>query len=103
MSVTHEASHPAPTRPTQLTRSRDRAAPSRGSSDPGAIVVRWVETQSQGNAGSRPSLQDCWDVLLKFFNPKNNQEAKQVFRFTIDVSDLIPVTLGVVRSWSSPF
>ncbi|MFN7338586.1 MAG: peptidase, partial [bacterium] len=28
--------------------------------------------------------------------------ARKVFRFTIDVSDLIPVTLGEVRSWSSP-
>ena len=45
---------------------------------------------------------DCWDVQLKFFDPENNRRAKKVFRFTIDVSDLIPVTLGEVRSWSSP-
>lgn len=44
---------------------------------------------------------DCWDVQLKFFDPENNRRAKKVFRFTIDVSDLIPVTLGEVRSWSS--
>lgn len=46
---------------------------------------------------------DCWDVQLKFFDPENNRRAKKVFRFTIDVSDLIPVTLGEVRSWSSPY
>ncbi|MDJ1185614.1 S8 family peptidase [Roseofilum casamattae] len=45
---------------------------------------------------------DCWDVQLKFFDPENSRRAKKVFRFTIDVSDLIPVTLGEVRSWSSP-
>ena len=44
---------------------------------------------------------DCWDVLLKFFNPKNNQESKRVYRFTVDVSDTIPVSVGKVRSWSS--
>jgi cyanobactin maturation PatA/PatG family protease len=46
---------------------------------------------------------DCWDVKLKFFDPENNRRAKKIYRFTIDVSDLIPVTLGEVRSWSSPF
>ncbi|GET40930.1 S8 family peptidase [Microseira wollei] len=46
---------------------------------------------------------DCWDVKLKFFDPENSRRAKKVFRFTIDVSDLIPVTLGEVRSWSSPY
>lgn len=46
---------------------------------------------------------DCWDVQLKFFDPENSRRARKVFRFTIDVSDLIPVTLGEVRSWSSPY
>ena len=45
---------------------------------------------------------DCWDVKLKFFDPENSRRAKKIYRFTIDVSDLIPVTLGEVRSWSSP-
>ncbi|MDB9412748.1 hypothetical protein PN446_09270 [Microcystis aeruginosa CS-567/02] len=30
----------------------------------------------------------------------NNQHSNRVFRFTIDVSDVIPVTIGQVRSWS---
>ena len=45
---------------------------------------------------------DCWDVKLKFFDPENGLRAKKVYRFTIDVSDTIPVTLGEVRSWSTP-
>lgn len=46
---------------------------------------------------------DCWDVKLKFFDPENSRRAKKIFRFTVDVSDLIPVTLGEVRSWCSPY
>ena len=43
---------------------------------------------------------DCWDVILMFLDPENNHRAKKVFRFTIDVKDTVPVTLGDVRSWS---
>ncbi|MEV5573893.1 PatA/PatG family cyanobactin maturation protease [Spirillospora sp. NPDC052269] len=43
---------------------------------------------------------DCWDVKLRFFDPENSRRARKVFRFTIDVSDVLPVTLGVVRTWS---
>lgn len=46
---------------------------------------------------------DCWDVKLKFFDPENSRRAKKIYRFTIDVSDIIPVTLGEVKSWSSPY
>ncbi|HEY9803085.1 S8 family peptidase [Anabaena azotica] len=46
---------------------------------------------------------DCWDVKLKFFDPENSRRAKKVYRFTIDVSDLLPITLGEPRSWSSPY
>ncbi|MEO1259682.1 MAG: PatA/PatG family cyanobactin maturation protease [Bacteroidota bacterium] len=44
---------------------------------------------------------DCWDVLLTFFDPENQMtRARRVFRFTIDVSDVSPVMIGAVRSWS---
>ena len=43
---------------------------------------------------------DCWDVKLRFFDPENTRRARKVFRFTLDVSDLQPVTLGDVRTWS---
>jgi len=43
---------------------------------------------------------DCWDVRLRFFDPENSRRARKVFRFTIDVSDILPVTLGDVRAWS---
>jgi cyanobactin maturation PatA/PatG family protease len=42
---------------------------------------------------------DCYDVELGFFDPTNLQVARTVARFTVDVSDVIPVTLGVPRFW----
>jgi cyanobactin maturation PatA/PatG family protease len=43
---------------------------------------------------------DCWDVKLTFFNPgKVFEQARKVYRFTVDVSDVCPVMVGPVRSW----
>jgi cyanobactin maturation PatA/PatG family protease len=43
---------------------------------------------------------DCWDVKLSFFDPDNERRARMVMRFTVDVSDELPVTLGPVRHWT---
>jgi cyanobactin maturation PatA/PatG family protease len=43
---------------------------------------------------------ECYDVELSFFNPGNTNVANRVFRFTVDVSDVIPVTIGPVRNWT---
>lgn len=44
---------------------------------------------------------DCWDVKLYFFDPERQlQRARRVYRFTVDVSDVCPVMVGPVRSWS---
>ena len=44
---------------------------------------------------------DCWDVKLVFFDPRKVfEQARKVYRATIDVSDVVPVTVGPVRSWS---
>ena len=43
---------------------------------------------------------DCWDVEIYFFYPKREvQSVRKVYRFTVDVSDLVPVTIGPMRSW----
>jgi cyanobactin maturation PatA/PatG family protease len=47
---------------------------------------------------ARPD-SNCWDVKLRFFDPDNSRRAKRVYRFTIDVKDVMPVTVGSVRSW----
>jgi subtilisin family serine protease len=43
---------------------------------------------------------DCWDVRLRFFDPHDGRRARRLFRFTVDVSDVTPVTLGDIRVWS---
>ncbi|MCC3490648.1 MAG: PatA/PatG family cyanobactin maturation protease [Microcoleus sp. PH2017_25_DOB_D_A] len=45
---------------------------------------------------------DCWDVKLEFFDPESSSRARKVFRFTLDVVQPMPVTLGEVKSWSIP-
>ena len=43
---------------------------------------------------------DCWDVKLTFFNPlKRLQEGRKVYRMSVDVSDVVPVTIGKTRGW----
>lgn len=44
---------------------------------------------------------DCYDVVLSFFDPVQRlTKARKEYRMTIDVSDIVPVTVGDVRSWS---
>jgi cyanobactin maturation PatA/PatG family protease len=43
---------------------------------------------------------DCWDVEVSFFYPERQvQTVRKVYRFTVDVSDNVPVTVGTMRSW----
>jgi cyanobactin maturation PatA/PatG family protease len=43
---------------------------------------------------------DCYDIEIKFFDPRDTRVADKVYRFTVDVSDVMPVTIGAVRAWS---
>ncbi|MBL8292130.1 MAG: PatA/PatG family cyanobactin maturation protease [Bryobacterales bacterium] len=44
---------------------------------------------------------DCWDVRLVFFDPADALgTARTAYRFTVDVSDVVPVLVGPVRSWA---
>lgn len=43
---------------------------------------------------------DCWDVQLQMFDPENERRASRVYRYTVDVSEVLPVTVGTVRSWA---
>jgi hypothetical protein len=48
---------------------------------------------------SRPGT-DCWDVKLFFFFPQRQvQTVRKAYRFTVDVTDIVPATVGTVRSW----
>jgi hypothetical protein len=45
---------------------------------------------------------DCWDVEVYFFYPQRQvQTVRRVYRITVDVSDLVPVSVGPLRSWST--
>lgn len=44
---------------------------------------------------------DCWDVQLQMFDPENERRASRVYRYTIDVSEVLPVTVGTVRTWAT--
>jgi cyanobactin maturation PatA/PatG family protease len=47
----------------------------------------------------RPDAE-CWDVKLVFFDPaKQLERARRTYRFTVDVSDVVPVLVGDVRTW----
>jgi cyanobactin maturation PatA/PatG family protease len=43
---------------------------------------------------------DCWDVELQMFDPENERRANRVYRYTVDVSEVLPVTVGSVRTWA---
>jgi len=44
---------------------------------------------------------ECWDVKMTFFYPDRPvQSVRKAYRFTVDVSDVVPVLVGPIRSWS---
>jgi cyanobactin maturation PatA/PatG family protease len=43
---------------------------------------------------------NCWDVKLLFFFPARPETTiRRQYRFTVDVSDVVPATVGPLRSW----
>jgi hypothetical protein len=45
---------------------------------------------------------DCWDVVLTFHDPEDGRRSRQVFRFTVDVADSLPVSVGQIKRWAQP-
>jgi Subtilase family/PatG C-terminal len=56
-----------------------------------------TEPSTVGRPGS-----DCWDVRVSFVDPENNRRSRDVFRFSFDVSDTVPVTLGSLPALPEP-
>jgi hypothetical protein len=45
---------------------------------------------------------DCWDVKATLFDPlRRHERAKEIFKLTVDVSEVLPVTVGRLRKWSA--
>ena len=58
--------------------------------------------QKEPSPFARPG-SECWDVKLVFFYPKRETRAvRKIFRFTVDITDVVPVVVGPMRSWSAP-
>lgn len=50
-----------------------------------------------------PHGADCWDVDLIFFRPTDQAgTAKRLYRFTIDIADVLPVTINEDQKWYVP-
>lgn len=56
-----------------------------------------VERSTVGRAGS-----DCWDITLAFFDPEKPVHThRSIHRYTVDVSGVIPISIGKPRSWKA--
>ena len=42
----------------------------------------------------------CWDVIVQFVDPSEDQRAMREYRLTVDIADVMPVTVGRLRRWS---
>jgi hypothetical protein len=55
--------------------------------------------QASESAISRTG-SECYDVEIAFYNPDNLVQARRVTVVTVDVSDVVPVTIGKARHFS---
>lgn len=88
--------------------SADRAMNHMGTNvfGPGKVIQQMIINEYslrsmsvQPSAICRPN-SDCQDVMLKFFKPNDRLKTSTwVFRYTVDVSKEIPVSIGQPRSW----
>lgn len=50
---------------------------------------------------NRP-YSDCWDIDLTFRDPERPARARLVHRHSVDVGDILPVSIGRPRTWRLP-
>ena len=43
----------------------------------------------------------CWDVILRFNDPARGSRAPREYRMTVDIGDVLPVTVGRLRRWAA--
>jgi hypothetical protein len=44
---------------------------------------------------------ECWDVQARFYDPEQPERGSDVWVWTIDVAEPLPVSVGVPRRWST--
>ena len=68
--------------------------------DPKVQGMELDEIEVKPSTIARPD-SECCDVLLTFFRPEfQTTSPRRVYRVTVDVSDVVPVTVGNVRGWT---
>ena len=66
------------------------------------VIPKKLELDEIGVSASaicRPG-SECYDIDLRFFSPLDVRLPDQTFRFTVDVSDAMPVAIGEVATWT---
>ena len=43
----------------------------------------------------------CWDVILQFNDPTRGSRSPREYRMTVDIADVLPVTVGRLRRWAA--
>lgn len=43
----------------------------------------------------------CWDIILQFNDPSRHSRARREYRMTVDIADVMPVTVGRLRRWAA--
>ena len=73
-----------------------------------AAVVRQALARGlrlQGLAVDKSRLDrpnsECWDVQARFYDPEQPERGSDVWAWTIDVAEPLPVSVGVPRRWST--
>jgi cyanobactin maturation PatA/PatG family protease len=44
---------------------------------------------------------NCWDVIIRFNDPMSSKRAPVEYRMSVDIADVMPVTVGRLRRWSA--
>ncbi|MEW9555358.1 hypothetical protein [Nonomuraea sp. NPDC050783] len=60
------------------------------------LALQHIDVEPSPHA--RPA-SEVFDVTLRFFDPDNSHRAKRLYRYAIDVTDVMPVTVGPARTW----
>jgi hypothetical protein len=61
--------------------------------------LQLAEIETGRSAVCRPG-SDCWDIRIIFFDAARRlEQARLVYQITVDVSDVVPVSVGKLRHW----
>jgi hypothetical protein len=62
--------------------------------------LQYLDFRTEYSPFARVSGQ-CWDVIVRFNDPTSARRAPREYRMTVDIADVMPVTVGRLRRWST--